>query len=357
MTTRPDNHCEFVRPSELERVATCPASWQRGRAVKDEAGPEAESGKQIHLALKNGSVAGLDDSQKDNYAMCAGMLNYIMSRWSDEEKKELIIEKEITIEWEGWGGTADVLIVDHDAEEITIVDYKTGRVPVAPAERNFQMAAYAWLAHMNYHYHTVHAVVVQPLVSGLVDRATFYGDDDYWRAIGSSIKRVIDLAMVPEPYVHPTAKACTYCRASPVCPECIRMIDGLIELPDVEPEEVPLEDLAELIDRADDMKRALKIIKRAEDRLKAEPVGTQAGQWMVKEHKGNRKAIDIVSIAEILDGRYIELYGDLAAVSKVTITNVELKKFMKKFCFDFDRYADQIAPRQPSTKTLEKVKQ
>ena len=353
-TEETKHHKDYASPSEVLQARDCPASFLRAREVKRGDNDPADRGTRIHNALKDDDWRGLNAEEIETANRCGNDLDGILSRIDDIDNAQAI--NEARVEWQGYAGTIDVLIIHSNGKEATIVDYKTGRVAVDHAERNFQLAIYAALVSLVYGIDTVHAHIIQPLVYMGHTSHTFEGADFFAHLVANA-KEIVEAALEPNAPAYPSVETCRFCDAAPVCDDCVGFLGAIKKAPPCNPQEIPLEKLAALIDLAADLRGALKIIEKAEERLKEQPAGTQVGNWIVGEKKGNRRPLGINAIAEFLgqaeDVSAEQVEKHLLSNAKISVTMGTLREVMTKFFIDeSSEILNVVAPHGPKTKTL-----
>lgn len=145
----PSNHHPYS-PSVLCRRSHCPASRRIEDGIEDQPSEAAESGTRIHEAVAKWIRSGRDDDfgvaledtvEQSLYEDCCEWLQARVGRGIHVEAERPLVLRDI------YGGvlttgTADVVYQDADLRW-HVVDWKTGRGEIDPAEGNWQGAAYA----------------------------------------------------------------------------------------------------------------------------------------------------------------------------------------------------------------------
>lgn len=229
----------------------------------------------------------------DGYVAC--VREYTQNRvWFAEQRLSI---SHLTGE-AGATGTADVVVLCLETNELIVIDAKFGRVPVA-AERNPQLLIY-WLAAAERYgmlgsFTRGRVVIYQPVVSREPVEWQFNAADilSFPDAVSESAREALQYlddvrtgAAVPLHALKPSASACRWCRARHVCPAYEDFVRTVVP---------PQEDY---VDDAGKAKYARFVISWAEavlgdvERrvLSGEPID---GFKVVQGREGNRKWRDV----------------------------------------------------------------
>jgi hypothetical protein len=143
-------------------------------------------------------------------------------------------EMRVQILGEKCWGTVDFNAIT--GPRLTIADFKSGVMPVAPD--SIQLMAYALGALKEFNFigiESVHLVIIQPQVSPdpIIHRTT---PDELWK-FEKELKQIIELAEAENPQFK-TGSHCRWCSASPVC---VAAFDEATEMETVDVSKMSLE--------------------------------------------------------------------------------------------------------------------
>ena len=205
-------HAKFS-PSSLGRTKSCPGSHQLSIGQPNISSPAAERGTMLHaqaeLAIE-GRPFSLSLSEED-LALIQPYIDYCLSLKKISDIAET--ERQVQILGDNCWGTVDFLAIT--GPRLTIVDYKSGVMPVAPD--SIQLRAYALGALKEFDFvgiETIHLVIIQPQVSPepQIHRTT---PDELWR-FEKELKQIIEMAEDDNPQFR-TGAHCRWCNASSIC--------------------------------------------------------------------------------------------------------------------------------------------
>lgn len=206
--------------SRIQRVMDCPGSVRLEALMPYEPPGEAAAiGTAIHELserILNGHEIDDPDINPDHLAMAQEYANFINTLVPNPRKRliEVNLDAGLKSLHPALGGTADAILVD--GNHLTIVDLKTGRVPVE-AENNKQLMTYALGAMRQLNAPadivcTMH--IFQPRAGH--SKWTVNGIDLINH--GHDLVNSARLALSPDAPTIPSPDACKYCRAKTVCP-------------------------------------------------------------------------------------------------------------------------------------------
>jgi len=329
-TDRPA-HCVYG-PSSLERRFLCPGSAALEANLPDQSSTDAQSGTRIHKWLQgaidffchrgeNPSVEGMTAEEQE---IGKSGFTYFLNEMRDNDWREEMVQAEAPLEYkDGFGvlywGTADVLVVDHDAEMITVIDWKTGFIDVAEAQDNWQGAAYALAAMSWYPGYSCRVVFHNPR-SGEHSEHVYENED--FRHLKSAVCKCIADAKRPDAPRVFGERQCRYCKAAAqcVCPEfnASRMAVAAMGNESMKVSDMSDNLLAEYYQRCKLVARASEMIE-AEMRKRIEEKGEVAG-YRIKKVSGGFDCDDLPSLYTAL-GDVIE-QKDFLECCKVSVTNL-----------------------------------
>ena len=206
--------------SRTERFMTCPGSVRLENQMPYEPPGEAAAiGTAIHELserILRGEEIDDPDVNPEHVAMAQEYANFINNLVENPRKKliEVNVDAGLKSLHPALGGTADAVLVD--GNHLTIVDLKTGRVPVE-AENNKQLMTYALGVMRQFNAPvditcTMH--IFQPRAGH--SKWTVSGADLVNH--GHDLVRAAELALSPDAPTNPSPDACKYCKAKTICP-------------------------------------------------------------------------------------------------------------------------------------------
>ena len=196
-------------PSSLALKEVCP-----GFRPDSKSSAASEEGSQCHHALETGKDDGLDDEQLQVVGMCRDYVAGVEADARARGEVTVLREEKLLIAGGLTFGTADLVIVSAKSTAADLIDFKFGRNPVADAEVNVQMQAYALGVFEKFpSVQTVNVHILLPRRDE-VSTAT-YASSDVPR-IRLRIETIIARASHPDPELHPT-DGCLWCRNKATC--------------------------------------------------------------------------------------------------------------------------------------------
>lgn len=333
-TISPNSQHHDFGPSSLERRDLCPGSYAiESLLAEPSSTPEAQRGTRIHAAiaamLSNTVIPEvLNEEEKE---VADKLFEYVLTEkqvngWTDEM---LFPEKRLSygsFSGELYFGTADLVVVDKQAEMLTVFDWKTGRKPVAEAADNFQGAAYALAAMQTFMLDTCRVVFYNPCINQLSDHV-FVGMDGLAKVITGVISKANE-ANAPR---FPGEKQCRYCKGAlfGTCPEYIAELETASKLT-VIPNRKPIKELtdAQVVELYGKCKLVDKLKSQIEDELKSriESKGECAG-WTMKSSSGGREATDVNGIYSVLEQTFtVDEFISFCSISVSALEKAYAKK-------------------------------
>lgn len=218
----------YAHASAFARVWACPASLRLEDGLPSEASAASEHGEYLHGIMETGLnpdiVSNLSDEEKQG-------LKYVYERLSEiehnnggvlEEKRELALEYKDKQGNKLISGRIDKVYIAEDG--IDIIDYKFGTLSVESAEKNLQLACYAFLyvasnpeladnARVRVH-------IIAPFAIGKKYSTAFYTVDEIRDIIGTQIIEAIHRAKAENArFASDVGEHCRFCRAIGICPK------------------------------------------------------------------------------------------------------------------------------------------
>jgi hypothetical protein len=202
-----------VRPSSLPRVAACAGSQQLSVGQPNISSPAADLGTMLHdqadLAIQGKPFT--EELPPEHLGLIQPYIDYCknLQRVSDFSETERLVK----IIGDICKGTVDFTAIV--GATLTIVDLKTGSMPVSP--RTLQLKAYALGTLKEFDIigiEHVNLVIIQPQVSDqpLIHRTT---PDELW-AFEKELEQIIADAEAEKPKFT-TGSHCRWCNASAIC--------------------------------------------------------------------------------------------------------------------------------------------
>lgn len=313
-----------LSPSSAERWVHCPGSVVLSAGIVDESSDYADEGTAAHEVAAWCLVEGTDASRyvgrpvavRDKQVEVTDEMAIAVQMYVDTVRDyatgaELLVEQRVPIEHitgeAGACGTADALVFRDG--ELQVHDLKFGRGVKVDAEENLQLVLYALGALREYEalfgpFGHVRLVIHQPRLVHLSEWAVAVDDLRFFAeqlAGGAENVRRANEASADETglYLHPSEKACRWCRAKAVCPALAGFVENKVraELTDVaaaqQPPEVPkaaehLSTAMRAVDLIEDWCRAV----RAEVERVLFAGGAVDGFKLVEGRKGSREWAD-----------------------------------------------------------------
>lgn len=208
------------RPSAsgMQRLVLCPGSWLAEKGCPDEPSEAAEAGTRLHKHMELGSTPE-DAAEAEAVEWCREMERRLAERYVAPMGADRVLRE---VRWwshdEAFSGQADVVYVYEGCA--LVLDYKFGRVPVAAARDNMQLAALAYLAlRMLPEVDVVFCGILQPLASRQEPRLVRYHREMKGQLEGF-FAGVVEEAERPNARRVPGEVQCRYCRAKAECPAC-----------------------------------------------------------------------------------------------------------------------------------------
>lgn len=276
-------------PSVLKRRINCPGSLQLEPVMPDSSNQYSKAGTNYHKLLELDSIS--EDQLKD---IPENDLTAIMNakKFLDQIKaytsgyqvyKELEVKLEFIHELVGWGHVDLVFVKPF--ERAVIVDHKFfWQREIDPAERNYQLRAYAAGVCEHFELEEVEAFLFMPHLDQ-ISRHTFsknYLMNDFSRDVRKRIE-----ANQKTPFNFVDGGWCHKCRAMGNCPIWVKKALEIGKQKDAEP--TP-KNISALLDIAEGLKEWTGCIQQYA--FKAISMGQRVAGWGLQQGYGHRKWID-----------------------------------------------------------------
>ena len=242
----PEQH-HFISPSHLERYDKCPGALRLTYGIPDVKSPAGLEGTIYHGKIAAAILNLLDGKEIDETDPIIvrsvqkfkelAMDNSIIP-WTNAKK--VLVEHEMTVPMDDevyaafqqmmrnlgaseeeiaflrdWRGTADVAIVDASTKVGMVIDWKTGKEKVTPAESNLQGVSYACMLANEFHLEKVYVAFYSPRIEWGGEPFLF---DSAMLAHGKArIQDIMMRAFQPTAEFSP-GQQCTWCKAKEKCP-------------------------------------------------------------------------------------------------------------------------------------------
>jgi CRISPR/Cas system-associated exonuclease Cas4 (RecB family) len=268
--------------SALKQYSLCPGSWQMQQGLPDQESAVAKLGTDVHWVLAGGK-GDLTDEGVELVRLCSLAYEELAISIIGTLPVTTKMEERIWVDGE-WSGSIDRIDLIGESDAL-VVDYKTGRGAVDPAESNLQMRAYAVLAkHRFPHLENVIVAVIAPRAGG----TTIAKYDIQSLALARrEIKGIIRAVYAKDAPRVPSNEACKWCRAKAICPE---VKATSMEMATKTPLEVPAlseDQILEVLNNRAAVKGFIEAVEmEAERRLKN---GTPLHGYTLKDGRTTRK--------------------------------------------------------------------
>jgi hypothetical protein len=217
----PSKHHEFS-PSKMERFALCPGSFQFKPPQDEISSKASEDGTLLHDIMAGDKDISVLDGRDDRLDLISVLDDMTADMELFTEGKPFLREQWIQLIGDDFevltAGTADLVQVLDD--KVRILDYKTGRVWVAPT--SLQLKVYAACAMQTYSKPVAEVAISQPRAGGM--KPMMYSDYD---ALYAEITGVITACKAENP-VFMAGEHCKYCPGKLTCTARIATQDDAV---------------------------------------------------------------------------------------------------------------------------------
>lgn len=201
-----------ISPSGLKNVAICPAYRPENREGQDTTA--ADEGTAMHRAAETGLIpAEFDEEMRGCVQMCLDYVDQFINTPGVEIHRELRMEMGHTLT--DLFGTADLVVYNHETNQVDVIDFKFGRIPVDDAEVNLQGKAYVLGAFTRFPEAT--AAVMHFLQPRIDEVSTHRFERSQANAMALEISAILARANAPTPEEHINTDNCLYCGRKAEC--------------------------------------------------------------------------------------------------------------------------------------------
>lgn len=309
-STTPTEHHPFS-PSSLNRLKECTGSYLMQLGLEETPTPESSEGTMLHDRIARHDFSDLTSEQEEMCELCMKELQILTA---SVHSPEVYHEKRLSVvNSDGYvitSGTADVVIVGTEEDDLIVIDWKFGRTPVSDVAENLQLAAYALAAMKKYGKKSCRAVIFQPRIKNRSEY-TFTKPEAILKNIMAVIARANSDKVVLQ-----AGDACKYCLAKAKCPAFEKMFGSMLAVP---PSYAPsAEQLLDYWNKAKIVEKAIAQLKQAVETYVTE--NGALGPWHWKEKPGNREFTDIQALMDRLSD--VLTPGEFVGACKVSVTAI-----------------------------------
>tara|TARA_R100000808_G_scaffold7131_2_gene21060 strand:+ start:163 stop:1230 length:1068 start_codon:yes stop_codon:yes gene_type:complete len=199
-----------------------------------------------------------------------------------------------------------------------ILDYKTGRIPVEPADENWQLKGYATLVAQNWPVERVFVSIVQPHCG---EPTLHKYEGEALRRVRRQVHALVRRANGPRAKLNPGEKQCKYCRAKSICPALQEQSLELSQTSGTDVATFDGERLSQLLDQVRPVEEFIKALRlRARDMLSEDKQSVP--NYTLKEGTRRRKISDNKKVYDTLTASGVPL-DDIIAAASFSVARIE----------------------------------
>lgn len=193
-----------------------------------EGGRDADRGTMIHKHVETGDVSDLDPDDADEVVRIRETEERLVSDWiaaTGHTLSDVTVYRELRVWVPGYySGQGDTIVINFQNNTALITDTKTGRRPVPPPVRNWQLRAVANAVHLQYKVAPIRTTIIQPHAKEMpfCDYTV-----DHLKTIDQRIRERLDFVRTPG-LKRTAGDWCKYCRAQHICPEAKASLSVII---------------------------------------------------------------------------------------------------------------------------------
>jgi CRISPR/Cas system-associated exonuclease Cas4 (RecB family) len=326
-TPTTDERASLPSASSAGRYAACPGSFMlEQQAPPGTTSADAAIGNRVHAALA-GEIATVDlsDDEQRLVELCTEQEVALLRDTfgavlvgSIRERRLWALDDDFN---RAWSGKPDVVLLANG--RALVIDYKTGRGAVEPAEGNMQLRALAVLVAEQFGPQSVTVAIIQPLAGK--PSVCHYNAEALKQAtaeIGYTMARI----KLPNQPRNPSPGACKYCRAKEICPEARGEVTKLPELAKRDGRELVMSpaEIADFLARAKVVEDVIESVRAKAKRVLED--GGEIPGWSLKPGAVRES----ITKPETVFGRFIQAGGTSEQfMPAVKLTKSELKAAVK----------------------------
>ena len=231
----------LMGPSSLARRVLCPGSYRMEAGQPDTAGPDADRGRVLHCLIEEciraeigthdvtaarAAVAALESYDANAIDFCMAHFHPVYAGFKNLDGGKVLTEYRVDLTGiapEIGHGTVDLAFVLPN-KFVLVHDFKFGQLPVDPAPRNLQLAAYVLGLAQEFNCPEGKAVLIQPAINHVSEHV--YTRAEMGLAL-TNLRAIVAGCLKPDAPVVPGEKQCRYCRAAAICLPLARRVDAL----------------------------------------------------------------------------------------------------------------------------------
>ena len=304
-----------ISMSAAPQLARCPGAAELQKGMPDKSSKESRAGDVMHQAAAGKDVALTPDEADLVRRMVEHETTVRMMVFGTDPIH--VIEREMRL-WSNnkkFSGQPDVVMVDGGTA--LVLDYKTGRIPVAQAADNWQLKGYATLVAQSWPVNRVFVSIVQPMC----------GEPTLHKYEGESLKKVrrdihalVRRASKPNAKLNPGEVQCKYCKAKPICPalqqESLSLVRGGTDVAVFDGRR-----LSELLDRCKPVEDFIKALRERARELLSEKEGAVPG-YRLKDGTRRRKITDNKKAYSVLADSGVP-FDDILSTVTFSVAKIE----------------------------------
>ena len=287
-------------PSSLDRLKTCPASYNFSKGIEDVKTEISNYGDRMHLVMETGDISNLEPAEVETIEKASEQEELFLNKFLSQGFKVVEQKSEIKLRLiSGYSvlteGYIDKLIMlEMDGLKIALlIDYKFGFKKVSI--ESLQIETYAQMVLQAFDVARVETKIIQPNIFNYPEKAVFKD-----AAIIREISFIIQEAKGRYAPFNPSEPACRYCKGLLTCPYSKKAEDCLTSKPRSLKDFSDLE-IIEMYEKyhiikknGESYKTELKRrVEATENREFDEHVGYEGiCGYSIKTKKGNREILD-----------------------------------------------------------------
>ena len=302
--------------SKFGALVKCPSRHRLEEGIPDTTSPEAASGNLIHEAMDGKDVPLKPDELDLVRRMREEEAAIRMLVFGNGDRKlDCYREQRMWSKSKNFSGMPDLLLI-HDRIGL-IVDYKTGRIPVAHARDNWQLKGLAVLARHNYFLRECHVAIIQPYAGSFTHhRYSDAGLKSLMRQVSSLLRKVNSKTLL----LNSGEDQCRYCKAKAICPALRQQSGDLIAASGDDVNTLAADQIVAVLDKVSSVEGFIKAVKaRAKTMLES---GIKLDGWRLAKGNQRRKITDTQKVFQILSDSGVPL-EDILRCTSFSVAKIE----------------------------------